>query len=135
VQHLSWRGNGATRMVVLLADAPPHLDYGGPQYDDDMVAALGKGIKIFSVGASGLDRQGEYIQRQIAQYTGGRFVFLTYENAQRPASGPGRETVHDVSNYSVDTLDRLIVRLVREELAPLARPDLAKTVGYNLGLR
>ena len=100
-----------------------------------MVAALGKGIKIFSVGASGLDRQGEYIQRQIAQYTGGRFVFLTYENAQRPASGPGRETVHDVSNYSVDTLDRLIVRLVREELAPLARPDLAKSVGYNLGLR
>jgi Mg-chelatase subunit ChlD len=135
VHALSWRGNGATRMVVLLADAPPHLDYGGPQYDDDMVAALGKGIKIFSVGASGLDRQGEYIQRQIAQYTGGRFVFLTYENAQRPASGPGRETVHDVSNYSVDTLDRLIVRLVREELAPLARPDLAKSVGYNLGLR
>ena len=36
-----------------------------------------------------------------------------------PASGPGRETVHDVNNYSVQTLDRLIVRLVREELAHL----------------
>lgn len=121
VHQLNWRGDGATRMVVLLADAPPHLDYGGPQYDDDMLAALGKGIKIFSVGASGLDKQGEFIQRQIAQYTGGRFVFLTYEDAARPGSGPGRETVHDVNNYSVQTLDRLIVRLVREELAPLQR--------------
>ncbi|QJW83558.1 VWA domain-containing protein [Ramlibacter terrae] len=117
VHQLSWRGDGATRMVVLLADAPPHLDYGAPHYDDDMLAALGKGIKIFGVGASGLDRRGEYIQRQMAQYTGGRFVFLTYADAQRPGSGPGRETVHDVKNYSVDTLDRLIVRLVADELA------------------
>ena len=121
VHNLGWRGEGATRMVVLLADAPPHLDYGGPHYDDDRAAALGKGIKGFSVGASGLDKQGEFIQRQIAQYTGGQFVFLTYANAHDPASGPGRETVHDVKNYSVDTLDRLIVRLVTQELGKLAR--------------
>ena len=121
VHSLSWRGTNTTRMVFLIADAPPHLDYGGPQYDDDMVAALGKGIKIFSVGASGLDKQGEYIQRQMAQYTGGKFVFLTYDQASNPASGPGRETVHDVQNYGVDTLDRLIVRLVREDLAKLGR--------------
>ncbi|MBS0450708.1 MAG: VWA domain-containing protein [Proteobacteria bacterium] len=121
VHNISWRGNDATRLVVLLADAPPHLDYGGPQYDDDMLAALGKGIKLFGVGASGLDTQGEYVQRQIAQYTGGRFVFLTYAQATNPASGPGRETVHEVSNYSVDTLDRLIVRLVSEELGKLPK--------------
>lgn len=120
VHKLSWRGNGATRMVILLADAPPHLDYGVPHYDDDMLAALGKGIKVFGVGASGLDRQGEFIQRQIAQYTGGKFVFLTYARARNPGSGPGRETVHDVQNYSVDTLDRLIVRLVSEELGKRA---------------
>jgi Mg-chelatase subunit ChlD len=121
VHNLSWRGEGATRLVVLLADAPPHLDYGQPHYDDDMLAAVGKGIKVFSVGASGLDRQGEFIQRQIAQFTGGRFVFLTYDRAHEPASGPGRETVHDVKNYSVDTLDRLVVRLVTDELGKLAR--------------
>jgi len=122
VHRLSWRGDGATRLVVLLADAPPHLDYGAPHYDDDMLAALGKGIKVFGVGASGLDKQGEYIQRQIAQYTGGQFVFLTYAQAHSPSSGPGRETVHDVKNYSVDTLDRLIVRLVSQELGKLAQP-------------
>lgn len=119
VQRMNWRGDDTTRLVMLLADAPPHLDYPGPQYDDSMVAALGKGIKALSVGASGLDRQGEYIQRQIAQYTGGRFVFLTYRNAADPASGPGTQTVHDVGNYSVQTLDKLVVRLVSEELGKL----------------
>ncbi|HYP83317.1 vWA domain-containing protein [Variovorax sp.] len=121
VHGIDWRGSGTTRLVVLLADAPPHLDYGGPQYDQDMLAALGKGIKVFPVGASGLNRQGEYVQRQIAQYTGGRFVFLTYEDAADPASGPGRETVHDVRNYSIQSLDRLIVRLVSDELEQLPR--------------
>jgi Mg-chelatase subunit ChlD len=121
VHRLSWRGEGATRMVVLLADAPPQLGPERPRYDAAMQVALGKGIKVFSVGASGLDPQGEFIQRQIAQYTGGRFVFLTYDRADDPASGPGRETVHDVKNYSVATLDRLIGRLIREELAPLSR--------------
>ena len=120
VHGLSWRVDAA-RMVVLVADAPPHLDYGGPQYDVDMQAALAKGIKVFAVGASGLDPVGEYIFRQIAQYTAGRFVFLTYQDALNPASGAGAQTVHDVKNYSVQTLDRLVVRLVSEEMARLAR--------------
>jgi Mg-chelatase subunit ChlD len=120
IHRLSWRGGSGqntTRMVLLLADAPPQIGRGEIGYDETMQAALGKGIKLFSVGASGLDKQGELVQRQMAQYTGGKFVFLTYANANNPASGPGRETKHDVSNYSVDTLDQLVVRLVKEELA------------------
>ena len=91
VHHLSWRTDAA-RLVVLVADAPPHLDYGGPQYDVDMQAALAKGIKLFAVGASGLDPVGEYVYRQMAQYTAGRFVFLTYKDAADPGSGPGTQT-------------------------------------------
>jgi hypothetical protein len=117
VHRLSWRGDGTARLVLLVADAAPHLDYGSPYYDNDAAAALAKGIKLFAVGASGLEPAGEYVFRQAAQYTGGRFVFLTYANANDPSSGPGRETVHEVRNYSVETLDALIVRLVREEMA------------------
>ena len=120
VHGMSWRTEAA-RMVVLVADAPPHLDYGGPQYDVDMQAALAKGIKLFAVGASGLDPVGEYVYRQIAQYTAGRFVFLTYKDASDPGSGPGTQTPHDVRGYSVQTLDRLIVKLVGDELARLPR--------------
>jgi Mg-chelatase subunit ChlD len=120
VHGLAWRTDAA-RLVVMVADAPPHLDYGGPQYDADMQAALAKGIKLFAVGASGLDPVGQYVFRQLAQYTAGRFVFLTYKNAADPSSGPGTQTVHDVKNYSVQTLDRLVVRLVGEEMARLGR--------------
>lgn len=127
VHGLSWRRD-AVRLVVLVADAPPHLDYCTtpasqqaicPMYDRDMQAALAKGIKLFAVGASGLDPSGEFIFRQMAQVTAGRFVFLTYKNASQPGSGPGGETVHDVKQYSVQTLDKLIVRLVGDELAHL----------------
>lgn len=117
VHRIGWRGAGTSRLVVLVADAPPHLDRGGPFYDQAAAAALARGIKLHAVGASGLDAQGEVVFRQLAQSTGGRFVFLTYRDARRPDSGPGRDTLHDVHDYSVDTLDELIVRLVRDELA------------------
>ncbi|WP_449468064.1 vWA domain-containing protein [Stenotrophomonas humi] len=121
VQALNWRGPSTTRVLVSLADAPPQMGYPQPRYDQTMLAALGKGIKVFSVAASGQDTTGEIVQRQIAQYTGGRFIFLTYKDATDPSSGPGTETVHEVNNYSVDTLDKLVVRLVREELAQLPK--------------
>ncbi|MGB3393672.1 MAG: VWA domain-containing protein, partial [Stenotrophomonas sp.] len=121
VQTLGWRGARTTRLLLSLADAPPHMDYPPPHHDQSMLAALGKGIKVFSVAASGQDTTGEIVQRQIAQYTGGRFIFLTYKDAADPGSGPGGETVHEVSNYSVDTLDKLVLRLVREELAQLPK--------------
>ena len=105
----------------MVADAPPHVDDGSPPYDRGMQAALAKGVKLFAVGASGLDPAGEFVFRQLAQYTAGRFVFLTYGRAGDPSSGPGSQTVHDVRQYSVQTLDRLVVRLVGEELDRLPR--------------
>ncbi len=117
VHRLSWRGEGTARLLLLVADAPPQLQRGAPHFDDEVRAAAGRGIKLHAVGASGLDALGEYCFRLAAQFTGGRFVFLTYADAARPASGPGRETVHDVRNYSVQTLDQLVVRLVADELA------------------
>ena len=115
VNNMGWREN-AIRLIFLIADAPPHLDY--PQdkdYATEMMRAQEKGIKVFSVASSGLDRQGEYIFRQIAQQTMGKFLFILYP------TGPGRslETPHDVEQYSIDRLDSLIVKLIEEELAKL----------------
>lgn len=122
LNELSWRHEDTVRLIILVADAPPHLDYTweGFSYDTDMIDAVRRGIKIFPVGASNLNGDGEYIFRQLAQFTGGKFVFLTYADGSDPSSGPGTETDHEVENYSVDTLDRLVVRLVREELTKLS---------------
>lgn len=116
VNRLQWRGGNTVREVVLVADAEPHMDYGAPYYDQSAAAALAKGIRLHAVGASGLSKEGEYVFRQMAQYTGGKFVFLTYQDPERPELGAGDKTVHDVKNYSVDTLDDVIVRLVQEDL-------------------
>lgn len=116
VHRVSWRGAGTSRLVVMIGDAPPHMDYGAPYYDQSAAAALARGIKVHTVGTSGLNKLGEAVFRSIAQSTGGRFVFLTYKDARRPGRGPGSETTHDVRDYSVSTLDDLIVRLVRDEV-------------------
>ena len=109
----SWRED-AVKLVFLLADAPPHVDYAQDEdYVREMARAQATGTKIFAVASSGLDAQGEYIFRQLAQQTMGRFVFILYE------SGPQGEltTPHDVGDdFSVEKLDRLIVRLITEEL-------------------
>jgi hypothetical protein len=127
LHDVAWRGGETVRLIFLVADAPPHLDYEQDfAYDEEIVEAVRRGVKIIPVASSGLDDQGEYIFRQLAQSTLGRFVFLTYEEAGQPGSGPGTETSHHVEpqDFSVDMLDALIVRLVKEELAALNDPSI-----------
>ena len=113
VNDASWREN-SIRLTFLIADAPPHLDY---QQDEDyaaeMVRAREKGIKIFSVASSGLDDQGEYIFRQIAQQTMGNFLFILYRDGPQGKL----DTPHSVEQFTINNLDGLIVRLIEMELA------------------
>jgi hypothetical protein len=107
----------AVRVAILVADAPPHLDY--PQdrdYAREMKDAAARGIKIFPVAASGLDDQGEFVFRQMAHHTMARFVFITY----------GGGTSHHVGQFANNNLDDLVVGLLADELADLtARPRAA----------
>ena len=118
VNKLSWRKqDNVVRSVMLITDAPPKMDTAPIFYDRSMLAAGARGIRVHSVGTSGLNTQGgEVVLRQVAQYTGGKFVFLTYKDAASPSKGAGDATVHAVENYSVDTLDALLLRLVKDDL-------------------
>ena len=112
VRGPSWRSGDAIRLVFMIADAPPHLDY--PQdkdYAEEMIEAHRRGIKVFTIASSGLDDQGEYVFRQISQHTMGRFIFIVY--------GSDGLTSHHVGQYTVQQLDDLVVRLVEEELSHL----------------
>ena len=113
VHDPEWRAGDAIRLMFLIADARPHLDYPDDySYAVEMIEAHRRGIKIFSIASSGLEPPGEYIFRQIAQHTMGRFIFIVY--------GEGGTTPHNVSRYTVQQLDDLVVSLVEEELAFLA---------------
>ena len=112
INQMDWRLGEAIRLVFLIADAPPHLDYQEDyDYAVEMVNASQGGIKIFPVASSGLNAQGEFIFRQIAVHTMGRFIFILY----------GGSTSHDVGEYTVENLDDLVVNLVEEELSHLLR--------------
>ncbi|MCA9984912.1 MAG: VWA domain-containing protein, partial [Anaerolineales bacterium] len=112
-----WRLEDTVSLMFLVADAPPHLDYADQQltYVDGMTRAAELGIKIFPIATSNLDAQGEYIFRQLAQFTGAQFIFLTY-GEEGPGS-TGDQTDLQVENFTVSALDELVVQLVAAELA------------------
>jgi hypothetical protein len=110
----AWR-DGAVRVVVLVADAPPQLAYEDDvDYTVTAAEAAAAGIVVFPVGSSGTDDQAEYVFRQLAQLTSGVFVFLTYG----PDGQPGDGTTTHVDDYAVLPLDQLVVQLVADEVGP-----------------
>jgi Mg-chelatase subunit ChlD/TolB-like protein len=118
VTAVAWNQDGL-RLAFVITDAPPHLDYGQEYtYADAAKGAQAKGIKIFSVGTGGLDIAGEYVLRQVSQYTYARYIFLTYgEQVESEGGAPGSVSHHTGANFQTDKLESIIIRFAREELA------------------
>ena len=118
LQSVEWRGDDTIKLVFLVADAPPHLDYPDDyNYAEEMLYAAERGIKIHPIASSGLDAVGEYIFRQIGQTTMGRFIFLTYAGGTPGEAGDERTDLEaGEQDYTVDFLDGLVVRLIEEEI-------------------
>lgn len=117
VQKISWNRDGI-RLVFVITDAPPHLDYGqNYTYVQAARDAKKQGIKIFSVGTGGLDIDGEYVLRQIAQYTSGRYIFLTYgEKGESEGGRPGSVSHHTGDNFTADKLETIVIQFAKEEI-------------------
>lgn len=117
VTKLDWAGDETGRLAILVADAPPHY-YGDEQYTykNAMPDLAARGVKLVTVGASGIDKSTEYLFRQMSAYTGGRYVFLTDD------SGVGdSHIVPDISGYQVEHLDKILVRVIGDEARAFKR--------------
>ena len=89
VEGVQWQEDAA-KLVFLICDAPPQMRVKGDVlYGDSAVRALGKGLRIHAVAASGLDPLGTLVLRQIAQLTRGRFIFIEYGGTQATAERHG----------------------------------------------
>ena len=128
----SWRPTGETiQLIFLVADAPPQIGRNvQTPYTMSMIDAAGWGIRILRVSSSGTDDQAEYVFRQLAQFTGGRYVFLTY-GAGGLATGEAADVTE--RGYEELSLDDLIVRLVTEELAALTGTDTTPEIESTAG--
>jgi hypothetical protein len=119
IDDMDWDSIDGVHLAFLVADAPPHLDYTNDyKYTDEVVNAVQKGIKVYTIGASGLDKQGEYIFRQIAQITLAQYLFITRggDEQQAGSSSPASKTG---IIYQEQDLDSLVVDIVRRELTNL----------------
>jgi hypothetical protein len=117
VNNMQWAGDETGRVALLVADAPPHF-YADEQYTykQEIWDFAAKGIKIVPVAASGIDKGTEYVFREMAAFTGGRYTFLTDD------SGVGdSHLIPDITGYQVEHLDKILVRVIRDEANAFAR--------------
>ncbi|MFH1008052.1 MAG: vWA domain-containing protein [Candidatus Latescibacterota bacterium] len=82
LSNMNWDPDQETlKLVFLIADAPPQLNYPGDySYTDEIQVALDQWIIIYAIGCSGLGAEGVRIFTEIAEGTEGVFEWLTYEN-------------------------------------------------------
>lgn len=135
VGQMQWNSKAQARLAFLIADAPPQLNYADSvSYGTSAKKAAEKGIKIFTVAASGMDAQGQAVFRQIAQVTGGTEMFVLRSGAGPQSTGggdPKSSCGGTHQNYSSGNLDQLIVSKVNLEVTslkadPMRIPGLLK---------
>jgi Mg-chelatase subunit ChlD len=135
VSQMQWSSKAVGRLAFLIADAPPHLDYkDSVSYGTSAKNAAEKGIKIFTVAASGMDALGQAVFRQVAQMTGGTEMFVLRGGAGPQSTGGGDPTsscgtAHE--DYKSGNLDQLIVNKINLEVTslkadPMRIPGLSK---------
>lgn len=103
-----WNEASINRIIFLVLDAPPH-------HNKEVLAKLklqvqeaaAQGIKLIPITASGIDRETEYLMKQMAMMTNGTYVFLTDDSGIG-----GSHLTHAIPDYDVEKLNELLVRLL-----------------------
>ncbi|NCO86661.1 MAG: VWA domain-containing protein [Rhodobacterales bacterium] len=128
---LPWRRGRGARLLFHIADAPPH-DADAARYLAAAAAALRANVTIHALGASGVETEAEYLMRQAAAQTGGRYLFLTDDSGVGLAHAEPR-----ISCYQVTLLSDLVTRVLRAELSGArvepAAADVIRSVGSYRG--
>ncbi|MBL8809073.1 MAG: VWA domain-containing protein [Planctomycetaceae bacterium] len=109
--QLNWRNSNTARVMFLVGDAPPHAE-GAASAVTAINDLRQKGVRIFPVGASGVEKSAEILMRTASVLTMGQYLFLTDH------SGVGNaHATPSVSSFAVEKLDRLMIRMIASELA------------------
>jgi hypothetical protein len=106
VTSMNWQPE-ATKLMILLGDAPPHLASAAyPSLDETAVMATEHNITIYTIGSSGLGEGGIAAFQQLAQNHNGRFFYL--------AAMPGDVPAEVTAVYAITDLPTVLVDIVTE---------------------
>jgi hypothetical protein len=112
MQQLDWReGEDVSRLVFWVADAPHHNENASAMAEA-LRDARNLDVHIYPVASSGIDEFTELSMRSAAQFTGGRYLFLTNDSG---VGGDHKEP--SIPCYFVTRLDQAILRMVQIELS------------------
>jgi hypothetical protein len=128
---LDWRRGRGERLMIHIADAPPHAGDARAYLAAARTAAT-KGVQIYGLGASGVAAESEFLMRQAAAMTGGRYVFLTDDSGV--GLGHAEPTI---ACYRVTLLRDLMARILQSELTGRrveAASDLREVGSYAGGV-
>jgi Mg-chelatase subunit ChlD len=84
INDCDWGGKDHVKMIFLIGDAPPHMDYEDDfDYREEIKIAKQKQIKVHTIGCSGITSytNGESIFKEIAEKTGGTYQELIYSSS------------------------------------------------------
>ncbi len=131
IQKMDWNKDGV-RIGFVITDAEPHLDYGQKYtYAQAAKDARARAIRFHTIGTGGLAVEGEYVLRQLAQFTEGKYIFLTYgESGESEGGSPGSVSHHTGANFQTDKLEAIVIRFVKEDLANLSDVPLSMDEDY-----
>ncbi|WP_171181390.1 vWA domain-containing protein [Ruegeria sp. HKCCD8929] len=107
---LNWRRGRGERLLFQIGDEPPHPTQTRTYLNAARDATL-KGVQIFSVEASSQGPHLEYLMRQGALVSNGRYIFLTDDSGVGFAHSEPSTTC-----YRVTRLNDLMVRVIQSEL-------------------
>lgn len=125
--QLDWRRGKGKRLLLHVADAPPH-DRDAAAYLQGARQAARDGVQVFTLGASGVAADSEFLMRQASVATGGRYLFLTDD------SGVGAAHAEPtVPCYRVTALSSLLSRILLTELTGIRQEATASEVIREVG--
>ena len=89
LEKMEWReGTGADRLIFLIGDAPPHLDYeDGPRPEALIELARRKRIVVNTIGCRSLPASGREFFQTFAYATEGRYQHIGSARADEPSLG------------------------------------------------
>lgn len=107
--NAQWSTGATTKIIYHILDAPAHsAKKYREKFNEAVLVAAEKGIRICPILCSGSDILTEYTMREAAIHTGGTFIFVTDD------SGIGNAH-HDpeLPNITVELLNSMLIRLTK----------------------
>jgi hypothetical protein len=124
---LTWRRGKGERLLFHIADAPAH-NSGAGKYLAASRKLAQKQVQIFGLGASGVGPEAEFLMRQAAVQTQGRYLFLTDDSG---VGNPHAEP--SIPCYRVSKLKTLLNRVLMSELTGKRQEVPAQRVIRTVG--